>query len=428
MTPRRPAPILVCLLSLATFQAAAQGSAGAVTTVDLPTGGTIAYAELAHQSTLEGGLGKVLHYVGTQYGARAQITQMVRGRGGKVLAAVYSLTSPNHEGKAFQGLALAVIRPDGAIEGAMVTDQADRFRKTFSTMLDRLSAQAGPATAPTTAADATAGAAAPAANLHQLSYPTGTVGAPAGWRITNSHAAEVSLAGPQGEVARFGMPVSAYDPANGQARVLAAGGNFVPIPRGADAAATFTAAANHLSRQARQPQPTYHFAAVKELAAPAGQRDYFLSGDADFHDGKGSYRTWIRLAIAPPMALGAYQMTISQIIAPVSVADAEEKTLTGMFGAYRPNFAAAASQVGAETARDQRSFNESMRQTAGLIDSGDRMTAGMSDLLRGNTVVRDRVLNGHGRVDDDVADGLVESDPNRFEKVPLSQYVRGIDY
>ena len=51
-----------------------------------------------------------------------------------------------------------------------------------------------------------------------------------------------------------------------------------------------------------------------------------------------------------------------------------------------------------------------------------------SDYLRGTTVIHDTELNGHGRVSDDVADALVHADPNRFEVVPPSQYVQGIDY
>jgi len=55
------------------------------------------------------------------------------------------------------------------------------------------------------------------------------------------------------------------------------------------------------------------------------------------------------------------------------------------------------------------------------------MTAGRSEYLRGGTVVRDPVLNGHARVTDDSADALVAADPDRFEKVPLSGYIQGID-
>ena len=53
---------------------------------------------------------------------------------------------------------------------------------------------------------------------------------------------------------------------------------------------------------------------------------------------------------------------------------------------------------------------------------------GMSDYLRGNTVIRDNELNGHGRVSNDLANALVQANPSRFEAVPTSEYIKGIDY
>ena len=45
-----------------------------------------------------------------------------------------------------------------------------------------------------------------------------------------------------------------------------------------------------------------------------------------------------------------------------------------------------------------------------------------------STVVSDSALNGHGRVDDDVANALIAANPNRFQAVSSSNYIRGIDY
>jgi hypothetical protein len=48
--------------------------------------------------------------------------------------------------------------------------------------------------------------------------------------------------------------------------------------------------------------------------------------------------------------------------------------------------------------------------------------------LLGNTVVRDRDFNEHGLASDNLADALTQADPNRFEEVPPSQYIKGVDY
>jgi hypothetical protein len=44
------------------------------------------------------------------------------------------------------------------------------------------------------------------------------------------------------------------------------------------------------------------------------------------------------------------------------------------------------------------------------------------------TVIRDTDLNAHGTVSNDLADALVDANPNRFKEVSPSEYVKGIDY
>jgi hypothetical protein len=175
--------------------------------------------------------------------------------------------------------------------------------------------------------------------------------------------------------------------------------------------------------------PTYNFSTVKDVSGGHGGRAFAMVGDADFHDGKGQMHAWVQMGIsAPPLTAGAYLLTISEVVVPESRANAEAATVAKMFGSYKVNVGAAVKQVNADTAMMQRTFVESMHEAVALNDSAERMTAGMSDYLRDDTVVRDNLLNGHARVSDDLADGLVEADPNRFEKVPLSDYVKGIDY
>jgi hypothetical protein len=52
----------------------------------------------------------------------------------------------------------------------------------------------------------------------------------------------------------------------------------------------------------------------------------------------------------------------------------------------------------------------------------------MSDFLRNQTVIVDTETGGHARTSDELADMLMRANPNRFEAVPTSQYIKGIDY
>ena len=62
------------------------------------------------------------------------------------------------------------------------------------------------------------------------------------------------------------------------------------------------------------------------------------------------------------------------------------------------------------------------------VDSSDRLTAGMSNVLRSQTVVLDTQTGGHATTSDGLANWLTQSNPNRFQVVPESEYISGIDY
>jgi len=62
------------------------------------------------------------------------------------------------------------------------------------------------------------------------------------------------------------------------------------------------------------------------------------------------------------------------------------------------------------------------------FDSQERGFAADDYALLGNTVVRDRDFSEHGLASDNLADALTQADPNRFQEVPPSQCVKGVDY
>jgi hypothetical protein len=62
------------------------------------------------------------------------------------------------------------------------------------------------------------------------------------------------------------------------------------------------------------------------------------------------------------------------------------------------------------------------------MDSSDKLTAGMSNLLRGQTVIRNTQTGEHVTVSDQRADWLTRHNPYLFEVVPESDYISGIDY
>ena len=85
-------------------------------------------------------------------------------------------------------------------------------------------------------------------------------------------------------------------------------------------------------------------------------------------------------------------------------------------------------QIRADNGEVQQITNNALRNARQMMDASDRSTQATTDYLLGQTVVSDSALNGHGRVDDDVANALIAANPNRFQAVSSSNYIRGIDY
>jgi hypothetical protein len=438
-------------------------SNGPVSIIDNPGGGSIAYAELPLQHTVQGAMGKVLQYVSQRFGARPQVDRVMKSPDGNSLALTFTVQPPNG-GQEITGLALVAVSESKPGAGAVLSDQSDRFRTTIKPMLKRLQQEAiakgggsAQATASASSASASSGStsagpastsatkssgsppapSAPAAALHQTPFPdgSGAIGLPEGWRITSAHAGDVIVQGPHGEGLRFGMPVSVLDPRNPQSQTLGHGprgtapGNFVYIPFGTDGATAFKSAIAQFSQKQRKPPPSIDYTAVKELPNDGkGGRNYFLVANVDAHDGKGPAVAWTQVGIGVPLALGGYQMTFYQVTVPAAQADQEVATVGKIFGSYQLNAGVAGGEIQADTQLTTKIFQSTMSSIRHAEDVSDRRTQAESDFLRGNTVIRDTELNGHGRVSDDVADALVHADPNRYEVVPPSQYIQGIDY
>src|SRR5579863_2008608 len=262
-------PLMLMVGFLTCSQAAAAQSNSGVTVINNPGGGTIAYAQMPAQHTLQGALGKVLQYAHSRFGARPQISRVMRGSDGSSLAVIFTVKPPGQGSQEIAGLALVAVSPSAPGKGAVLTDQADRFRSTVGPMLKQLQSGAGlpgagssPASAPTSAPSGSqspaatssptksrqpAAPGAPAAPLHQTPFPdgSGSIGLPDGWTITGAHAGEVIAKGPAPAALHFDWQIPALDSTDPRSRGLMRPGtatSFVDIPYGTDAANKFKSA------------------------------------------------------------------------------------------------------------------------------------------------------------------------------------------
>jgi hypothetical protein len=138
--------------------------------------------------------------------------------------------------------------------------------------------------------------------------------------------------------------------------------------------------------------------------------------------------TWIEVMMDGQGPMGTWMMHIYQVTVPEAYASAEANTVGSMFSTYKTNNAVIMGQINSDNKQVQQITSNFMRTSNQMMDASDRSTQAESNYLLGNTVVSNSALNGHGTVDDDVAQALIAADPSRFQEVPSSQYAKGIDY
>jgi hypothetical protein len=146
------------------------------------------------------------------------------------------------------------------------------------------------------------------------------------------------------------------------------------------------------------------------------------------HDGQGAQFLVAEAITTSPQAAGTWQMTVFQVFGPQQVMTQENATVTAMFSSYSRDSNRVNGMVNAQIQQGIAQTNAFVGQVNNMMDASDRMTAGMSNILRDQTVLVDTQTGGHATTSDALAGALIDANPNRFQAVPTSQYIRGIDY
>jgi hypothetical protein len=450
------AMLLAALSSgMSVAQAPAQNSGGAqagIKTIAIPNGGTIYLGALAGQPTPEDAMGKVMTKVTALCGDRPQLGKLDKNTTGEILAGFFTVTGKNLGGKPMEGLAIVYAPKTGNAGGAVLLDDADRFPTTVNSMFARLKQELGtpasssgaPSSAGGSGASANAGSSAataapvkmgPAQPLQRAVFQdgTGSIGLPAGWQMQNAAKGDVTAAGPNGEKLRFGWTIAVLDPTNPGSRALMGNGrggappNFVAIPHSADPATAFKAAFTQLAQKAHKQPPVIDIAKVQDIPLQGGANE-FVFGDIDFNDGQGKQYLVAQMINTQVIAMGSWQMTLYVMYGPQQVMGQEASTIAEIFPNYSRNAQMVNAIVNQQIQQSIAVTNQALNMVAQYTDSADRMTAGMSNMLRDQTVVVDTRTGGHATTSDDLAGALINANPNRFQSVSTSGYIPGIDY
>jgi hypothetical protein len=243
---------------------------------------------------------------------------------------------------------------------------------------------------------------------------------------------DVTAAGPNGEKLRFGWTIAVIDPTNPQSRTLmgnrgAVPPNFVAIPHSADPTTAFKAAFTQLSQKAHKQPPVIDIAKVQNIPMQGGANE-FLFGDIDFNDGQGKQYLLAQMINTQVIAVGTWQMTLYVMYGPQQVMGQEASTIAEIFPNYSRNSQMVNVIANQQIQQTIAQTNQFVNTVAQYVDSSDRLTAGMSNMLRDQTVVVDTRTGGHATTSDDLAGALINANPGRFQSVSPSGYIPGIDY
>jgi hypothetical protein len=420
--------------------ATAAAAAGTFRTVQNSGGGTIVFGPLSGQMTPEAALNATLKQVDVSYGNPPQIGKVLQSKTGTVWESFFTVTDKT-SGQAMTGMVIVYAPQSGTAGGAFLIDSSARFPQTVNSMFQTLVQQvtgrvqaSGPASAQDDSSAATPAAqSAPAQKLSPFVFPdgSGSMGLPQGWNVSRAQMGDVTASGPNGEMLRFGLTIPILDPSSPQSRALMGRngptGNFLAIPYNSDAGTLFTQASAQIAQKMRAQAPAVTIQNVQNLPL-AGGKNFMVYGTVDTHNGKGPQAMIVQMIVTAEQAMGAYQMTVFEITAPPQVMVSEAATISEIFPNYSRNSRYVNAVASAQIQQGLAQEKQFIGTVNSYMDSSDRMTAGMSNLLRGQTVIRDTENGAHATTSDGLADLLTQSNPNLFETVPESQYIKGIDY
>jgi hypothetical protein len=424
-------------------------SGDAIKTIDVPGGGHIMLGTLAGQLTPQTAMGRVLHAVSQRCGDRPQIGRLLQAQNGEILAVFFTVNAKNQDNRRLAGLAITSAPKAGPASAALLFDEADRFPSTLNALFERLKQEIGTASSSQTSGSSSSSPAsnsspsfslpaptAPAAPLQTVRFSdgTGVIGLPMGWNVVFAQKGDVFAKGPKGEALRFGMVIPVVDPQNPQSHTLGpvnhgtGPGNFVAIPFGADASTAFKSASAQLAQKNRKEPTAINIGQIQQFPASGGGRIYMLAGEVDSHDGQGPVNMIAQLLMSSPQPVGTWQMTVYQVNIPKPLFAQEAATVAKIFPSYSVDSHQMIGIINREMEASARQTSDFINHVNKQIEDSDRMTQGFSDFLRSQSVIRDTQEGGHARTSDDLAQMLINADPNRFEVVPPSQYLKGIDF
>ena len=459
-------PSLTLMLLFATTLAAAQGS---LQTINPSGGGKIVYGQVAGQNTEAGAMGAVLRSLHDSLGEKPQVGRLFQVHGTDSYAVFFNITRHDQgQGRPalkVAGMLIAVKVSDGHVEAALVSDDAGRFPKTLSPMMQTLMSAWHPLAGialGTASRPGPGGHGAPPEPLHEvvLQDRSASISLPNGWQLDPHQSAMGSIAanGQNGEGVSLGFAFGAIDTNNPRARQTmqmvqngalrnTAYASAFYYPHGGNLGRAFLDFFGNARQRAGLAPIQFNFSSSAPVNAGPGVDCAHMSGTSDFNDGKGQREVDILFCENPPAPVGgSYTALMYSYSVPVGIADRERATLGAILQSFQVNQQVLQQQIGQISGPAIAQIHAIGQMVTNRInathqaedihnrgveqhwDSMDRRSQEFENYQLGYAVVADTQNNAHGTLWADDAALLVQNNPDKYEYVNAPNYWKGIDY
>ncbi len=434
--------LLLLYMSLCLQPAHAQSAtADALKFIENPGGGQAVYGTIDNQHTPQSAMAFMLKTVHGHYGDRPQVSKVFQVRNSNSYAAFFTLVAKTEGNKSVAGEVIVSMPQGGQPVAAVLTEDAQHFATSQPVLLRKLNA-AWHASVPATSQDAAPAVTAATQPLHRVTAGDRSVyiSVPDGWKVLSVAGGSVTALGPRGERLGLNLMVQGiHDPrVRNQFAGFRSPNGAAPIvyPYGGDLFTAYTHIVNQARRNQRLPPATFHLNQTVPLGGGAIEAHF----DVDLNDGFGE-----RVATARINEIGGggtYAMGVSGSSLPKTVAAAEGATLMAVIrsasqdasvvraeqGAVMGGIRAAGvrSKIEAQEA-DQRRVASAQAFDASM-DNIDRQSKAMQNYTFDRSQIQDNDRNGRATVSNGLADALIQTDPTRYQIVPPSQFLKGVDY
>jgi len=473
----RPSRLFLAVLIAAALAGAAGPSFAAGPTVPAgfrvvsdASGGRILEGTLGRVNGLSGAFGATLRRANGYFGNTLQLVGAVRSRDGRT---IMGLIRARLGGTAVMGLAVSGIDPKGGGLGAVLFDSSQRFPKSVGSMVTRL---AQTPVAPASSAASRSGSNVAAADalkeaiaklkLSTVRAQDGTVEAriPEGWRVVQLGRGTLMTTGPDEAETICGVTISLLDPRGSAAQQNAAyarqTGMAAPsvgllVPYTGDIRQSYVQVQQRLAQSAHQPAPAITFSQVKTLPSMTQQGVTAYQAElvgTSVANGKSMLFDSM-VMYGRPAPNGLWTMVITGIAAPPDRFSTLVPQMVAIVSSYQMNAGTRFAQVKHDVdvgnqitangmamvqhniqvnneigRQNQARVDASMANARAVQDGIDRSTAGFVNYLRGTDYVRDTSTGSQALVSQSASSALTRFDPQHYESVPISQYVKGVNY